>query len=83
MAFRRDLVVRVSDHALVRFLQRAGGFDLEPLRSSIQASLNRAVAAADEVGSRKFTVAADGLLYVIENGTLVTILDDRGVGTNT
>lgn len=80
MAFRRDLVPRVSDHALVRFLERACGFELGPLRTAIQASLNRAVQAAGEIGSNEFTVSADGLLYVVRNGTLVTILDDRDVG---
>jgi hypothetical protein len=76
MAFRRDLVLRVSDHALVRFLERAGGFDLAPLRSAIQASLNRAVAAADEIGSNEFIVVADGLKYFIRNGTVVAIGKD-------
>jgi hypothetical protein len=77
MAFRRDLVLKVSDHALVRFLERAGGFELAPLRGAIQASLNRAVAVADDVGSGSFTVKADGLLYIIENGVVVTIQHDR------
>jgi hypothetical protein len=76
MAFRRDLVIRVSDHALVRFLERAGGFDLAPLKTAIQASLNRAVAAADEIGSNEFTVVADGLRYFVKNGTVITITDD-------
>jgi hypothetical protein len=77
MTFRRDLVLKVSDHALVRFLERAGGFDLAPLRSAIQASLNRAVAAADEIGSSSYKIRADGLCYVIKNGVIVTITDDR------
>lgn len=80
MSFRRDLVLRVTDHALVRFLERAGGFDVQGLRTSIQASLNRAVAAADEIGTSTFTVRADGLLYIIKSGALITILEDRGTG---
>ena len=78
MAFRLDLVLRVSDHALVRFLERAGGFDLAPLKTAIQASLNRAVQAADEIGHNDFVVVADGLRYRVKNGTVVTITDDRG-----
>jgi hypothetical protein len=78
MSFRRDLVLRVSDHALVRFLERAGGFDLAPLRTAIQASLNRAVAVADEIGSSSYTVRADGLRYVIRDGVVVTINHDGG-----
>lgn len=77
MSFRRDLVLRVSDHALMRFLERAGGFDLAPLRNAIQGSLNRAVAVADDIGTGSYTVKADGLLYVVRNGVVVTIDHDR------
>jgi hypothetical protein len=71
-------VWRISDHALVRFIERAGGFDLNPLRAQIETSLNRAFTVAEKVGADSFTIRADGLLYVVKNGTLVTIQDDRG-----
>jgi len=67
--------IRVSDHALVRFLERAGGFDIETLRGAIEASLSRAVMAAGKIGTNDVVVAADGLRYVVTNNTVVTILD--------
>lgn len=68
--------LRVSDHALVRFLERAAGLDVEGLRARIGASLARSVAAADRMGADDITVIADGLLYVVRNGTVVTVLPD-------
>ena len=53
--------VNVSDHALVRFLERAGGLDIEGLRSSLGASLSRAGRAAKAIGAGEFAVKADGL----------------------
>lgn len=35
--------VRVSDHALLRFIERAGGLDVESVRAALQGSLKRAV----------------------------------------
>lgn len=37
--------VQVSDHALVRYLQRIGGFDIERLRSTIAARCAEAARA--------------------------------------
>lgn len=67
--------VHVTDHALVRFLERAGGLDVESLRASLGASLARAGKAAKAIGADEFTVKVDGLLYVIERGVVVTILE--------
>jgi hypothetical protein len=68
------MIVNVSDHALVRFLERAGGLDVEGLRASLGASLSRAGAAAKAIGAGEFAVKADGLVYVIERGVVVTVL---------
>jgi len=73
----RGSVVRVSDHALVKFLQRAGGFEIEALRAGIEGSLKRAMTAAADVGAGSLTIEADGLRYVIRNNIVVTILPAR------
>ncbi len=68
-------MIRVTDHALVRFLERAGGLDVDALRAVLAASLERAATAAASIGARRCTVIVDGLRYVIEDGHLVTVLD--------
>lgn len=74
---RRYPFVRVSDHALLRFLERAGGCDLERLRCQLEESLKRAVSAASDIGGGNFSVRADGLTYIVRNNVVVTILTDK------
>jgi hypothetical protein len=68
---------RISDHALVRFLDRSGG-DMEGLRTRLQASLARAHAAARAMGNADYLITADSLIYVVRGDTVTTILDDDG-----
>lgn len=70
-------MIRISNHALVRFLERSGAAEVEPLKAAIAASLERARQAAGELGRDSFVVVADGLRYVVEDGVLVTVLDHR------
>lgn len=72
---KRQTAVRVSNHALLRFLERAGGFDVEGLRASIEASLNRAVSAAETIGTGNVIINADGLQYIVCDGVVVTVVD--------
>jgi len=67
-------MLAISDHALLRFLQRAGGLDVEMLRLQLALSLSRATYAAGKIGAARYTIRADGLTYVIRDGRLVTIL---------
>lgn len=67
--------IRVSDHALVRFLERAGGMDFEPLRAALATSLERGMQAARELRCQEVHVRADGLVYVVKDDVLVTIRD--------
>lgn len=69
--------LHVSDHALLRFMQRAGGIDVEELRAAVAASLERAGAAAEAIGACDYSIRADGLVYCIRAGVVVTVLHDR------
>ncbi|MGW1423641.1 hypothetical protein ACWAT4_26370 [Bradyrhizobium manausense] len=66
--------LRVCDHALLRFIERVGGLDVEGLRRHLAESLGRAAGAADQLGAREMTIAADGNHYVVVKGTVVTVL---------
>ncbi|WP_425230226.1 hypothetical protein [Sphingomonas sp.] len=65
----------VTDHALVRFLTRVG-FDVEPLREALAASLERAHTAALALGADDHLIVADGLCYLIRTGSVVTVVED-------
>lgn len=72
--------IRVSDRALVRFLERAGGYDVEGLRAGLERSLERAHSAAASIGVRDHLILADGLAYVVRNGTVSTVLPQGSRG---
>lgn len=65
---------RVCDHALLRFIERVGGLDVEQLRSTLEGSLNRAAGVAAELGAQEMVVIADGVKYVVIKGIVVTVL---------
>jgi hypothetical protein len=69
---------RISDHALLRFIERAGGHDIERLRQTLQNSLSRAGLAAASVGEATYQIKADGLRYIVKNDVVTTILFDGG-----
>lgn len=67
----------ISDRALLRFLERAGGLDVEGLRSCLESSLARAHAAARSLGDSDYLIRSDGLVYVVRGQTVTTVADDK------
>lgn len=70
----------VTDHALVRFLERAGGIDVEGLRASLSQSLSRVHEAVEQTGGGNYLVSTDTLSFVVRKGHLTTILPSLDVG---
>lgn len=70
------MTLRVSDRALVRFLQRAGALDVEAVRQALATSLERSRRAADRLGESAMDIHVDGLVYVVRDGVVVTIRHD-------
>ena len=66
--------LRVTDHALMRFLERAGDATLEPLRAQMEAGLARAAEAAALIGVDQYLIVTDELTYVVRDGAVVTIV---------
>ncbi len=66
----------ISDHALVRFLDRAGGVDVEALRAGITRSLARGHAAARSVSASDYLLTIDGLVFVVRGETVTTVMDE-------
>lgn len=63
--------IDVSDHALIRWLERVKGVDMEALRSEIRASIAPAVAAGATAVER------GGMRFTIEKGVLTTVMPAR------
>jgi hypothetical protein len=60
--------VRVSDHVIIRWLERVRGVDVEAIRREILAEAGPAAA----MGAK--TVRKAGRTFVIERGCIVTVL---------
>lgn len=72
--------LRVSDHALVRFLERAGGYDVEAIRAALEISLARAHTAAEILQTVNYLIHSDGVTFVVRAGTVTTVLEERNPG---
>ncbi len=66
--------IAVTDHAMMRFLARAGGLDVETLRAQISSSLQRAATAANALAASRYTIKVDGLIFVIVDGVCVSVI---------
>lgn len=68
-----DPSVNVTDHAVLRYLERVDGIDIAAVRATIRARLARAIAAAASIGlGDDLVVVAPEAIYVIEGGLLIT-----------
>lgn len=65
-------VTRVSDHAVLRFLERVKGLDIEAVRSSIGRRID---VASDHPGAS--AVISGGFRYHLQNGVVVSVTPAR------
>lgn len=63
-------MVQVSDHAVLRFLERVRGIDVEAVRAEMRC---QAVKVADQFGCATVK-RADGFRLILRNGSVVTVL---------
>lgn len=70
-------MIRVSDHALLRFLERTGAAEVEALRTVLAQSLLRAHNTTMQISQSEYYIVADGLRYVIRDNTVVTVLHEQ------
>lgn len=73
-------VPRVSDHALLRFLERSG-VQVEQLRQTVEASLDRAGRVAAELEQSEYLIVVHDLTFVVRDGTVTTILPEGSPGS--
>lgn len=64
--------IHVTDHALIRYLERGIGADMAGLRKRIKRRVQRAV----KHGANAVTI--DGVRFVLVDGNVVTVTETRG-----
>lgn len=70
--------IRMTDHALLRWLERAGLIDVEMLRMNIETALDRAFVAGISTGADNFLIVAHDLVYVVRQDRVTTVINDDG-----
>lgn len=63
----------LSDHALVRFLERTGAMDVAAMKATIAATLERAAGAAAALDANNYLILNGGLVFVVREGVVVTV----------
>jgi len=63
----KRLPVPVSDHAVIRYLERVAGFDVEAVRDEIRRKVEPAVRAG------ACALNSEGYRYLIADGVVVTV----------
>lgn len=61
----------VPDHAVLRYLERAQGVDIEAVRQHIRALVTNAVAKKGDA------VIIEGVKFVLQDNVVVTVIDRR------
>lgn len=59
---------RVTDHAVLRYLERVRGFDVEAVRRHI------AITCAAAASAGAANLKAEGVRFAIDNGAVVTVM---------
>lgn len=67
----------MSQNAMMRWLERGVGIDVDSLRASLESSLGVAAAAAESIGGGHYLIVSGGLVYAVRDGVVTTVLDRK------
>ena len=67
--------MEVTDHAIVRYLERVVGMDLDPVREQMQPD-EKILRALKQMGTERVRYTRNGMKLVVVNGKVVTVYDD-------
>lgn len=65
----------VSDHALLRFIERSGLAEVEPLRLALGQALRRGHEAARAMSASDHLITVGGHVFLIKGETVVTVME--------
>lgn len=66
--------IHITDHAMLRYLERVQGIDIEELRNSLSQKATRAYAAAESIGGGEYAIKVDGFRMRVQSDHVVTIV---------
>jgi len=71
--------LRITDHALVRVLERICGLPIEALREQLVQALTPAAASAEAIGGGNYLIVSGGKVFVVRDRVVTTVLDRDNV----
>ncbi len=66
--------IYITDHAMLRYLERVRGLDIEQLRAELSRKATRAWTAAESIGGGEYAIKVDGFRMRVQSDHVVTIL---------
>lgn len=73
---RKAAALRVSDHAVFRWLQRSGTVDVEQVRAMLAGALDRAFQVGAAMDVDEFIVISGGMVFLIRDRVVVTVTEE-------
>jgi len=69
--------LHVTDHAVLRYIERIHGVDVEALRGELLGRALRAHEAAERIGGGSYVINSDGLRMRVVGQSVVTVLTPK------
>lgn len=71
------MILHITDHAVLRYLERVHGVDIGAVRERIGAAVDTAAGAAERLGVARYAVKRPEASYIVLNRTVVTVICPR------
>lgn len=71
-------MIHITDHALIRYLERVHGVDLEAFRAALRAEVSDAAIVAGATIGGQYAVKSGRHAYICDGETIITVLYRRG-----
>lgn len=68
------MTLSITDHAVLRYIERKYAVDIAALRRDLSAQLVRAARSAETIGIDRYAITHDGMRFIVENNAVVTTL---------
>lgn len=72
------MIIRVTDHALIRYMERVHDIDMEAFRDALRSEVSDAAITAGALIGGQYAVRTGRHAYVCEGDTVITVIRRRG-----
>jgi hypothetical protein len=66
--------IGITDHAVLRYMERVHGLDIAAIRAMIRDDMGRGFEAGERLGAGRYAVRTGSAVYVVAGQWVVTVL---------